>query len=161
MSGIGVLHGAWGGGASTLAAKLAAIAEDAARAAALADGSYLLELPRRVELQKAFTGAARAAAMLEDLKPRIAVLEGGEDGLRLAQRAIDDLDAGRRALRNGLAVEDDALRSGAAISDAIATSTAGSHLRDASAGLRGISDMAVLESTSADDLFAAITRHAG
>lgn len=158
MSGIAALNGAHGSGRVELAKQLARIADEAARAATFADGEYLPQMSRSLEVRTAFGGAGRAAQLLEDLKPRIAVLDGGEDGLRLAQRAIDDLQAGRQALRGAVSIEDDVIPDGAVVADAIATGSAGSLFRDAAAGVRGVADMATFEATSAGDLFLAITR---
>ncbi|MEO6867216.1 MAG: hypothetical protein ABI200_04270 [Gaiellales bacterium] len=159
MSGIigGLAHGASTGGAS-LATQLDDIAAAAGRAATFAQGEYIPQLSRPHELKTAFRGAAQATAKLEALAPRIAQLDGGEDGLRLAKAAIDNLDGGRNILRDGVAIEDDIPRGGGVVADMVATTTAGSMFRDASDSIGGIAALARVEATSVDELFAAITR---
>lgn len=161
MSGIpSALQGAHGGGAAGLASQLSAIANDADAAATFADGEYIPQMSREHELRRAFSGAGRAAALLEELRPRIAKLEGGDDGLRLAQHAIDNLEGGRQALLDGVVEVQDASGHGTVVADAIATGTAGGMFRDAATRVRDIADVATLESVPAEDLYDAITRSA-
>lgn len=152
----GVLHGADADGAS-LAQQLDEIAASAKRASTFAEGEYIPQLSRQHELKAAFTGAGRATEALETLAPRIAMLDGGEDGLRLAKAAIDNLDAGRQALRDGVHTQDDVLRGGAVVADMVATGAARSHFREAGDAVHGIAGIAAFEATSAADMFRAIT----
>lgn len=160
MNGFSTQHDDRGDAATGLAPRLTVIAGDVAHAAAFADGEYIPQMSRESELRRAFSAAGGAAAQLEALKPRIAKLDGGTDGLRLAQYAIDCIEAGRRAIHDGVAVDLDLLGSGSALADVIATSTAGTMFRQAASGVRGIADIATIESVSVDDLFEAITRPA-
>lgn len=157
MSGFSMQHDAHGDGATGLATRLTVIADDTSQAATYADGEYIPQMSRESELRRAFSAAGAAAAQLEALKPKIAKLDGGKDGLRLAQHAIDCIEAGRRAIHDGVAVRDDVFGSGSAVADAIATSTAGTMFRQAALGVRGIADIATIESVSVDDLFDLIT----
>lgn len=141
-----------GGFVPVLAEQLLEVAAAARRAATFADGEYIPQMSRADELKKSFRDAGRAATALEALKPSIAMLDGGEDGLRLAQLALDELDHGRTALREGVAVEDAFVRSGTVVSDAIATGSASAHFREADSRVRGLADLARLESLDADAL---------
>lgn len=159
MSGIpSALQGAQVGGHDDLATQLTELADDATRAATFADGEYIPQMSREHELRTAFSESGRAAARLEALRRQIAKLDGADDGMRLANAAIDNLQGGRRAIQEGVSVAEDVLRSGTIVADAIATGTAGGMFREAAAGMRGIADIALLEATGVDDLFAAITR---
>ena len=149
------------GDQGNLILKLRALADDAGRAAGLAEGEYLPQMSRAAELQTAEHTAAQAASLLGDLTPRIAVLDGGEDGLRLAQSAIGQLDEGRLLLRDGGVIGDDLTFAGPAVRDAITTSSASAKFRDAADAVRGIADIATFEATSVDDMLAAITRPLG
>lgn len=151
----------YGDGAGGLATRLTEIAEDAHRAGTYADGEYIPQMSREFELRLAFSGAGAVSARLEQLKSRIARLDGGEDGLRLVQHAIDNLEGGRRTLQEGVRIEDDALRNAGAVIDAIAIGTAGTMFRQAAAGVQGIADIAKLESVGVDDLYLAITGERG
>lgn len=135
-----------------LADQLLEVAGAAKRAATFADGEYIPQMTREFEVVKSLKDAGRAAAALEQLAPRIAVLDGGEDGMRLAHAALQELASGRMVLRDGVAVEDDVLRGGTLVADAIATGQAGQLFRDAEAKVRGIADIARIESMSPDDV---------
>lgn len=136
-----------------LAEQLLDVASAARRAATFADGEYIPQMSRQMELTKSLKDADRAAGAIKALTPSIAALDGGEDGLRLARAALDELDHGRTALREGVAVEDDILRGGAVVTDAIATGSASAHFREAAAKVHGLADLALMESLDADDLF--------
>lgn len=158
MSGIigGITHAAGmaGGG---LARQLDDLAAAAGRAARFAEGEYIPQLSRANELQVAFKNAGRAAQGLEDLAPRIAVLDAGNDGLRLAKAALNDLDAGRQILKAGVAIEDDVLRSGGVVTSPTTISDATARFNSARSTISDIAAIARAEETSVDDLFRAIT----
>ncbi len=139
----------------SLAKQLADVAETAGRAATLAKGDYLHQ-PTMFELQRAFNDAGRAATVLDELGARIALLDGGEQGLRLAKAALAELDAGRAAIKAGASAEDDVLRSGTAVLDAVEIGAAGGHFDAAAQGVRDIAAIARIEETSVDDLLRAI-----
>lgn len=136
-----------------LTEQLLEVAAAARRAATFADGEYIPQMSRKMELTRSFGDAGRAAGALEALKPSIAVLDGGDDGLRLAQSALEELDHGRAALRQGVSVEDDVLRGGAVVADATATSAASVHFREADSKVRGLAALAHMESLGPDELF--------
>lgn len=153
MSGIGAIgHVVGDGGRAGLAAQLHVIADTAKRAATFAEGEYIPQMSRQFELKKAFNDAGRAVSDLEDLAPRIAMLDGGEDGLQLAKAAINNLGVGRQALRDGVVIEDDIVRGGAVVADAVSTGTAGAFFREAESKVRGLADLASIEGYSADEL---------
>jgi hypothetical protein len=114
-------------------------------------------MSRSHELQRSFRDAGRAVSQLEDLKASIATLDGGNDGLQLAQRAIDQLNAGRAAIRTGVHIEDDFVRNGAVTVDTIGVAGASSMFRDASRGVHGLADLASMETMTADDLLRGLT----
>lgn len=157
MSGFSTSH--HGGGAAGLASHLAALAQDASRAAIYAEGEYIPHLTREEELRKAFLGAGTVAARLEQLKRHVARLDSGDNCLLILQHAIEDLEAGRTAIRDGVQLTDDMLRNGVLVIDAVATGTAAIHFREATTIIRGIADIATLHSVTCEDLYAAITRH--
>jgi hypothetical protein len=142
-----------GGHMPTLADQLLDVARYAKRAATFADGEYIPQMSRQSELLTALDDAGRAAAVLEDIGPRIAVLDGGEDGLRLARQALAQLGEGRSALRDGVFVDEQVLQGGAVVADAIGTGSASALFRDAESKVRGIADIARLESMSPDEAF--------
>ncbi|MCW2923425.1 MAG: hypothetical protein JWM98_829 [Thermoleophilia bacterium] len=137
--------GAQVGGAAALADDLRRVAAEASRAAAFAEGEYIPQETRETEIGHAFGAAGRAALLLEHLAPRIAVLDGGEDGLLLARDALVDLQAARAAMREG-----------ALLTDTFASNAASALFDDAAARISGIADMATLEGTPVTDLFDAI-----
>lgn len=141
----------------SLADQLVSVANTAKRAAHFAKGEYLPQMSRTFELQRSFQDAGRAVSQLEHLKPSIAALDGGDDGLRLAQRAIDQLQAGRDAIRNGVHIEDDILRNGAVTVDTIGVASASAMFDDASRGVTGIAALARMEHMTADDLLRGLT----
>lgn len=123
------------------------VAGEADRAATFAEGEYIPQESRDVELGHAIQAAGRAASLLEHLAPRIAGLEGGEDGLVLARDALASLLAARTTMREACLDI-----------DAMATGTATSLFGDAAARIRGIADIALLEATPEQALFGAIMR---
>lgn len=156
MSGFSTSH--HGGGAAGLASQLAALAQDAARAATYADGEYIPQLTREDELRKAFLGAGTVAARLEQLKRHVAKLDTGENCLLILQHAIEDLEAGRTAIQDGVQLTEDMLRNGVLVIDAVATGTAAIHFREAATIIRGIADIATLAAVSVDELYSRIVR---
>ena len=145
------------GGAAVLADQLIVIADDTLRAAMFAEGEYIPQLNREDELRKAFSGAGSAAARLEHSKLRLARLECGEHTMHILQAAIDELEAGRSALQEGVAVTTDMLQNGVVVIDGVATGTAAQHFREAATIIRGIADIATLEATPCEALFRRIT----
>jgi hypothetical protein len=137
----------------TLADQLLTVASFARNAATFADGEYIPQMSRQSELLTALDDAGRAAAVLEQIAPRIAALDGGEDGLRLAHQALMQLGEGRSALRDGVFVDEQVFHGGAVVVDAISTGSAGTLFRHAEAKVRGIADLALLESLSPDEAF--------
>ncbi|MCW2920870.1 MAG: hypothetical protein JWL76_744 [Thermoleophilia bacterium] len=121
-----------------------------------ADGEYIPQMSRESELERAFIDSMQAGLALEHIAPRIAALDGGEDGLQLAKQALNYIASGRMVLRDGVAVEHDLVRGGTLVEDAIATRQAGSMFRDAESKVRGIADMALLESLTPDQVFNAL-----
>ena len=158
MSGFSTSH--HGGGAAGLASQLVAVAEDASRAAMYAEGEYIPQLTREDELRRAFLGAGSVAARLEHLKRQVAKLETGANCLEILQHAIEDLEAGRTAIQEGVQLTAEMLQNGVLVIDAVATGTAAIHFREATTIIRGIADIAMLESVSCEDLFHAITGEA-
>lgn len=148
-----------GGFVPVLAEQLIEAAAAARRAATFADGEYIPQMSRKLELERSYRDAGRAANALEALKPSIAMLDGGDDGLRLAQLALDELEHGRSALRRGVAIEDGFVRGGAVVTDAIATGSASAHFREADSTLRGIADLARMESLEPDELLRGLLGH--
>ena len=138
--------------------QLLEVAGSASRAAYFADGEYIPQMSREFELRAAFMHSGTAALALEQLAPRIAMLDGGEDGLQLAKQALNHIASGRMALRDGVAVEDDLVRGGTVVEDAVAIGAAGMLFRDAESKVRGIADLALLEAMSPDQVFDALTR---
>lgn len=136
----------------SLADQLAHVGALARSAATFADGEYIPQMSRANELARSLHEATTASSVLEDLLPRIATLDGGEDGLRLARTALEELTSGRMALRDGVVDGDDLVRGGTAVADAIATGSAGQMFREAESKVRGIADIALLESMSPDDV---------
>ncbi len=125
-------------------------------AAYFADGEYIPQMSREFELERAFVDSMRAALALEHVAPRIASLEGGEDGLQLAKQALNHIASGRMALRDGVCVEEDLMRGGVLVEDAIATHAAGTLFREAETKVRGLADLALLESLSPEQVFNAL-----
>lgn len=153
------MHGTAASGADferALFDQLLEVAGSAHRAAYFADGEYIPQMSREYELRAAFMDSGNAALALEQLAPRIAMLEGGDDGLQLAKQALNHIASGRMALRDGVAVDDDLVRGGTVVEDAIAIGAAGSMFREAEAKVRGIADLALLESLSPDQVFNAL-----
>ena len=138
-----------------LSAALDEVAGIASRAARAAGGDYL-NVPSSLDFTRAVNDAGRAVTRLEDLGARIAVLDGGEDGLKLAATAREHLEAGKAAIRDGVMVEDDLLRDGGVIVDTGVTSAAATHFEAAEQATRGIAAIAKIEETSADDLLRAL-----
>ncbi len=138
--------------------QLLEVAGSAKRAAYFADGEYIPQMSREFELRAAFTDSGNAALALEQLAPRIAMLDGGDDGLQLAKQALNHIASGRMALRDGVAVDDDLVRGGTVVEDAVAIGAAGSLFREAEAKVRGIADLALIEAMTPDEVFAAVTR---
>lgn len=157
MSGFSQPHGSHGGGAAGVASQLASIAREATRAATYAEGEYIPQLTREDELRRAFLGAGAVAAGLEHLKRLVARLESGENCLQILEHAIGDMEAGRRAIQDGVTTMADMLRNGVVVIDAVATGTAAIHFREAATIIRGIADIALLESVPCEDLFSVIT----
>jgi hypothetical protein len=155
MSGFSTSH--HGGGAAGLASQLAAIADDASRAAMYAEGEYIPQLTREDELRRAFLGAGAIAARLEQLKREVAKLGSGDNCLLILQHAIEDLEAGRTAIQDGIRTTEDLLQNGVVVIDAVATGTAAIHFREVTTIVRGIADIATLEAVPCVDLFRAIT----
>lgn len=131
--------------AVALAEDLRVVADEARRAATFAEGEYIPQDTREIELGHAFRAARRAANLLEHLAPRIAVLDAGADGLLLARDALVDLQAASAAMREGVL-----------LTDALATGAASALFGDAASRICGIADIATLEATSELDLFDAI-----
>ena len=125
-------------------------------AATYADGEYIPQLSRDGELQRSIVDSGRAAIVLEQLAPHIARLDGGDDGLKLAQQALRHIASGRMVLRDGIAVDGDLVRGGTIVEDAIATGTAGRMFREAESKVRGIADIALVESLTPDQVFNAL-----
>ena len=125
-------------------------------AATYADGEYIPQLSREGELERSFLDSARAAIALEQLAPHIARLDGGDDGLRLAQQALHHIASGRMALRDGMADGDDIVRGGTLVEEAISTGSASRMFREAETKVRGIADIALMESLTPDEAFAAL-----
>jgi hypothetical protein len=142
----------------TLADELRCVATLAYTAATLADGEYLPQMPREHELQGAWRDASHACAALQQVAVRVAHLEAAEDGIRLVKAAIQRLDAGRSALRDGVVVVDDVVSGSAAVVDSIATGSAGAMLREAAQLIRGLADLAQLESMTPDEVFQGLLR---
>ena len=140
----------------TLQDELLEIAGTVDRAARFADGEYLPQMSREYELMTAFRDSEHAVAAIERIAPRIAFLDGGDDGLQLAKQALLHLASGRMALRDGVAVGEDLVRGGTLVEDAIATRSAGMRFREASTKVRGIADIARIESMTPDEVFAAL-----
>lgn len=138
--------------------QLLEVAGAAHRAASFADGEYIPQMSREFELRAAFTDSGNAALALERLAPRIAALDGGDDGLQLAKQALNHIASGRMALRDGVAADDDLVRGGTIVEDAVAIGAAGSLFREAGSRVRDIADMALIESMTPAAVFAAITR---
>ena len=136
--------------------QLLEIAGSVNTAAYFADGEYIPQMSREFELERAFMDSMRAALALEHIAPRIAALDGGEDGLQLAKQALNHIASGRMVLRDGVAVEEDLVRGGMLVEDAIATRAAGLNFREAESKVRGIADMALLESLTPDEVFNAL-----
>lgn len=141
------------GNGRTLVDQLLDVASATSSAAYFADGEYIPQLSRDGELERAFMDSAWAALAIEHLAPQIAALDGGEDGLQLAKQALNHIASGRMALRDGVAVDDDLVRGGTVVEDAIATSNAGTLFREAETKVRGIADIARIESMSPDEVF--------
>lgn len=156
MNGFSQPHGFHGGGAAGVASQLASIADDTARAAMYAEGEYIPQLTREDELRRAFSGAGAAAAALEQSKRQLARLECGDNCLQIMGFAIVELEAGRRAIQDGVTTMANMLDQGVIVIDAVATGTAAIHLREAATIIRGIADIAKLEATPAEDLYDAI-----
>ncbi len=153
MSGIAASSAGFG---RSLADQLLDVAGSMNRAAHFADGEYIPQMSRQMELTTSFKDSTRAGDALDELLPQIAVLEGGEDGLRLAKQALDHLAEGRSALREGVAVEDDVLRGGTVVEDAIAVGSAGALFREAESKVRGLVDIARIEQMTPDEVFAGL-----
>lgn len=143
----------------SLAEQLAHVGALARSAATFADGEYIPQMSRANELARSLHESGVATAALEDLLPRIAVLDGGEDGLRLAKSALEELASGRMVLRDGVVDGEDLMRGGAAVADAVSIGSAGRMFREAESKVRGIADMALLESMSPDDVFRQLAGH--
>ena len=140
-----------------MASQLASIAREANRVATYAEGEYIPQLTREDELRQAFLGAGAVAAGLEHLKRLIGKLESGENCLQILDHAIADMEAGRRAIQEGVTTMADMLQNGVVVIDAVATGTAALHFREAATIIAGIGDLARLESVPCEDLFTAIT----
>jgi hypothetical protein len=159
MTGFSALDGALGGGAAALAKQLSEVANSAGSAATRAAGDYI-NPPSKLDLQIADKAAGRAIDTLTRLLPQVAQ-EGGEDGARVASTAVEQLQAGRQALREGVGVEDDVLRGGAVVIDRVETGAAGGLFADAAFAVQGLADGLTISSTSLDDIYAAVTRNLG
>lgn len=157
MSGISGLSQGGEAGPSGLIAELRAVANQADHAAQSAAGGDYLSPPTQRELTAAFERAGTAADALEELGPHIAQLDGGEDGLRLAADALRHLRDGRAALQEGMPTEDEVVRSGAIVADAVSTGSAEVLFHQAAANVRGVADIAAIEAISGDDLLRALT----
>ncbi len=125
-------------------------------AAHFADGEYIPQMSREFEIERAFVDSGRASLALERIAPRIATLDGGEDGLQLAKQALNYIAAGRMALRDGVALDDDLVYGCTLVEDAIVTRSAGMMFREAESKVRGIADLALLESLTPDQVFNAL-----
>jgi hypothetical protein len=147
-------YGAPAGHLPSLADRLDDVATMARSAATFAEGEYIPQMSRREELERSWNDAGFAAAAIEQLAPEIATLDGGDDGLHLAKRALEQIRDGRQALHEGVAIhgEDDLLRGGTIVIDDRATHTAGQQFSGAANALQGIADIARIESTSGDEL---------
>jgi hypothetical protein len=159
MTGFSALDGALGGGAAALARQLTEVATSAGNAAKRATGDYIND-PSKLDLQIADKAAGRAIAQLEQLLPQVAQ-EGGEDGARVAATAVTQLKEGRKALRDGVTVEDEILRGGAVVVDRVETGAAGGLFADAAFAVQGLADGFTFSSTSLDDMYRAVTQHLG
>ena len=133
------------GNGRALVDQLLEVAGSAHRAAYFADGEYIPQMSREHELRASFNDSANAALALEQLAPQLAMLAGGDDCLQLAKRALNQIASGRMVLRDGVAVDDDLVRGGTLVEDAIATHAAGTFFREAEALIRGLADLALLE----------------
>jgi hypothetical protein len=149
-------HGIHGHGSAGLASQLAAIADEAARAAMYADGEYIPQLTREEELRKSLLGAGTVAARVEAAKRQVRKLGTGDNCVEVLDIALLDLEAGRREIQEGVRMTSDLLENGVVVIDAVATHTAAAHFRQAAAIIRGISDIATLDAVPLDQLYSAI-----
>ncbi len=148
LSGLGMSAGQL----PSLAQQLDDVARLARHASTFAEGEYLPQMSRRDELVRSWGDAGRAASGLERLVPQIAALDGGQEGLRLAKHALEQIRDGRQSLDDGVAVAADELSGGVIVVDDRATHTAGQHFESAAEGVRGIADIARIEAMSGDEL---------
>lgn len=132
------------------------VATRAKLAAEAAMGGSLAPQSRSMEVNRVFSHAAKASELLEDLKPRIAVLDGGDDGLRLAQAALANLDAGIADMRSSVSYGK--LGDGPLTENTLGTAMASGYFSAAQKGVDGLVDIARLESMSVDDVTAAVAR---
>ncbi|MCW2974470.1 MAG: hypothetical protein JWN72_2743 [Thermoleophilia bacterium] len=130
--------------ATALAARLDSLATMAQVASNQVHVDYLSD-PTKVARDLQFGGsrANQVASRLQGMLPEIHASGAGDDGVMLAQRAIDQLTGGVDALREGIAFPDDVLRSTpVALLDEHAPKVAQTLFGDAAKGLHGLADLA-------------------
>ena len=129
----------------------------ARRAAIFADGEYIPQMPRELELDVARFDARRASTALEQLGTRLFELEAAPDAVRIAKLALVRLDEGLDLLREPVTLDEDLVGGGAVVLDSIATSNAGSRFRESADLIRGLADLAALEAMSPEQVFRGLT----
>lgn len=140
----------------TLADELRDVAFVAHDASVWADGEYIPQVSRELELRSAYRDAARACATLEQLAPRVLHMDAGIDALRVVRDAMLQLDAGREALHETISIDLEPVHGGSIVLDSISTGAAGAKFREASDLIAGLADLALLEDLSPDEAFRAL-----
>ncbi len=124
----------------------------ARRAAIFADGEYIPQMPRELELDVARFDARRAVAGLEQLGTRLFELDAAADAVRIAKRALVGLGDGLELLVEPATLDEDLIGGGVVVLDSVATANAGARFRESADLIRGLADLAELEAMTPDEL---------